>query len=164
MWLTSNKPTPVRTAECSGMIPLYSTGIAHPPNGTIRALRLLCVSKRAVCLRSVTRNTSRRILAQPLTLTLHSYDAENMFATERTSFVKPPALQPGDQIGIVAPASNIKSEMLEAGCRELESLGFRTVYRPDSVKTHRYFSGTDERRAAELLTMVRNPDVKAIFC
>jgi muramoyltetrapeptide carboxypeptidase len=99
-----------------------------------------------------------------LTLTLHSYDAENMFTAERTSFVKPPALQPGDQIGIVAPASNIKSEMLEAGCRELETLGFRTVYRPDIVKTHRYFSGTDERRAAELLTMVRNPDVKAIFC
>jgi len=87
-----------------------------------------------------------------------------MFTTERTSFVRPPALQPGDQIGIVAPASNIKSEMLDAGCRELERLGFRTLYRPDILKTHRYFSGTDERRAAELLEMVRNPDVKAIFC
>jgi len=89
---------------------------------------------------------------------------KNMFTTERTSFVRPPALQPGDQIGIVAPASNIKSEMLDAGCRELERLGFRTLYRPDIVKSHRYFSGTDERRAAELLEMVRNPDVKAIFC
>ncbi|HET9130244.1 MAG TPA: LD-carboxypeptidase, partial [Terriglobia bacterium] len=68
-----------------------------------------------------------------------------------TSFVKPPALQVGDLIGIVAPASNIKAEMLDAGCRELERLGFRTLYRPDIVKTHRYFSGTDERRAAELL-------------
>jgi muramoyltetrapeptide carboxypeptidase len=99
-----------------------------------------------------------------LTLTLHSYDAENMLTTERTSFVRPPALLPGDQIGIVAPASNIKSEMLDAGCRELERLGFRTLYRPDIVKTYRYFSGTDERRAAELLEMVRNPEVKAIFC
>jgi muramoyltetrapeptide carboxypeptidase len=89
---------------------------------------------------------------------------KNMFTTERTSFVRPPALQPGDQIGIVAPASNIKSEMLDAGCRELERLGFRTIYRPDIVTSHRYFSGTDERRAAELLEMVRNPDVKAIFC
>ena len=87
-----------------------------------------------------------------------------MFTTERTSFVRPPALQPGDQIGVVAPASNIKSEMLEAGCHELERLGFRPFYRPDILKTHRYFSGTDERRAAELLEMVRNPDVKAIFC
>jgi Uncharacterized proteins, homologs of microcin C7 resistance protein MccF len=87
-----------------------------------------------------------------------------MFTAERTSFVRPPALQPGDQIGIVAPASNIKSEMLDAGCRELERLGFRTLYRPDIVTSHRYFSGTDERRAGELLEMVRNPDVKAIFC
>ena len=87
-----------------------------------------------------------------------------MFTTERTSFVRPPALQPGDQIGVVAPASNIKFEMLEAGCHELERLGFRPFYRPDILKTHRYFSGTDERRAAELLEMVRNPDVKAIFC
>jgi muramoyltetrapeptide carboxypeptidase len=54
--------------------------------------------------------------------------------------------------------------MLEAGCRELERLGYRTFYRPDILKTHRYFSGTDERRAAELLEMVRNPEVKAIFC
>src|SRR5262249_45099295 len=44
--------------------------------GTIRAFNLLCVSKRAVFLRSATRISSRRILAQALTLTLHSYDAE----------------------------------------------------------------------------------------
>jgi muramoyltetrapeptide carboxypeptidase LdcA involved in peptidoglycan recycling len=52
---------------------------------------------------------------------------KNMFTTERTSFVRPPALQPGDQIGVVAPASNIKSDMLDAGCHELERLGFRTL-------------------------------------
>ena len=87
-----------------------------------------------------------------------------MLTTERASFIRPPALQSGDLIGIVAPASNIKLDMLEAGCRELERLGFRTLYRPDIIKTHRYFSGTDERRAAELLEMIRNPEVKAIFC
>ena len=88
---------------------------------------------------------------------------KNMATTVRTTFVRPPALRNGDLIGIVAPASNIKTELLDAGCRELERLGFRTLYRPDIVKTHRYFSGTDERRAAELLEMVRNPQVKAIF-
>src|SRR5215475_2928635 len=81
-----------------------------------------------------------------------------------TSFIKPPALRSGDLIGIVAPASNIKPEMLEEGCRELERLGFRTYHRPDIVKSYRYFSGTDERRTAEFLEMVRNPEVKAIFC
>jgi len=79
-------------------------------------------------------------------------------------FLKPPALRAGDLIGVVAPASNIKPEMLEEGCRELERLGFRTLYRPDIVKSYRYFSGTDERRTAELLEMIRNPQVRAIFC
>lgn len=78
--------------------------------------------------------------------------------------IKPPALRPGDLIGIAAPASQIKQDMLDAGCRELERLGYRTFYRPDIAKSLRYFSGTDERRAAEFLEMVRNPEVKAIFC
>jgi muramoyltetrapeptide carboxypeptidase len=78
--------------------------------------------------------------------------------------LKPPALRPGDLIGIVAPASNIKPELLEEGCRELEQLGFRTLYRPGITTSYRYFSGTTERRAAEFLEMLRNPDVRAIFC
>jgi muramoyltetrapeptide carboxypeptidase len=78
--------------------------------------------------------------------------------------IKPPALRPGDLIGIVAPASNIKIEMLEEGCRELESLGFRTLYRPDIATSYRYFSGTDDRRVDEFLEMLQNPDVRAIFC
>ena len=87
-----------------------------------------------------------------------------MVIRERAPYLRPPALQSGDLIGIVAPASNIKSDMLDAGCRELEGLGFRTLYRPDIVKSYRYFSGTDERRAGELLDMIRDPEVKAIFC
>jgi muramoyltetrapeptide carboxypeptidase len=78
--------------------------------------------------------------------------------------IKPPALRRGDLIGVVAPASNIKPDLLEDGCRELEQLGFRTLYRPSITTTYRYFSGTVERRAAEFLEMVRNPEVRAIFC
>ncbi len=81
-----------------------------------------------------------------------------------TGRIKPPALQPGDLIGIVAPASNIKPDLLDEGCRELERLGFRTLYRPDISTTYRYFSGSDERRASELVEMIRNPEVRAIFC
>ena len=78
--------------------------------------------------------------------------------------LKPPALRSGDLIGIVAPASNIKPDLLEDGCRELEQLGFRTLYRPGITTAYRYFSGTVERRAAEFLEMLRNPDVRALFC
>ena len=78
--------------------------------------------------------------------------------------IKPPALRPGDTIGIVAPASNIKEDLLQEGCRELERIGFRTLYRPDITSSHRYFSGSTERRAAEFLEMLCNPEVRAIFC
>jgi muramoyltetrapeptide carboxypeptidase len=78
--------------------------------------------------------------------------------------IKPKALKPGDTIGIVAAASNIKKDLLDQGCRELESLGFKTYYRPDIVSSYRYFSGTLERRLGEFLEMLKSPDIDAIFC
>jgi muramoyltetrapeptide carboxypeptidase len=79
-------------------------------------------------------------------------------------WLKPPALLPGDTIGIVAPASNIKPDLLEQGCRELESAGFRTHYRPDIVSSFRYFAGSDARRREEFLEMLQAREIKAIFC
>jgi muramoyltetrapeptide carboxypeptidase len=78
--------------------------------------------------------------------------------------IKPKALKPGDTIGIVAAASNIKKDLLDQGCRELESLGFKTHYRPDITTSFRYFSGTRERRLGEFLEMLKSPDIDAIFC
>ena len=46
-------------------------------------------------------------------------------ATSGRQLVKPPALRPGDTIGIVAPASNVKQADLEAGCKALHRLDIR---------------------------------------
>ena len=78
--------------------------------------------------------------------------------------IKPPALHPGDTIGIVAPASNIKLDLLEQGCQELQRLGFRTYFRPDIVSSFRYFAGPHDRRRDEFLEMLRSSDIHAIFC
>src|SRR3989442_9474504 len=80
------------------------------------------------------------------------------------NLIKPAGLKAGDTIGIVAPASNIKQDLLEQGCRELESLGFKTQFRPDIVSSYRYFSGSRERRLGEFLDMLKNQDIRAIFC
>src|SRR5207244_9018104 len=80
------------------------------------------------------------------------------------NLIKPAALRPGHTIGIVAPASNIKQDLLDQGCRELESLGFKTHYRPDITTSYRYFSGTRERRLGEFLEMLQSPQIDAIFC
>ena len=78
--------------------------------------------------------------------------------------IKPKALKRGDTIGIVAPASNIRKDLLEQGCRELESLGFKTRFNADIASSFRYFSGTRERRLGEFLEMLKSPDIDAIFC
>jgi len=78
--------------------------------------------------------------------------------------VKPKALKPGDTIGVVAAASNIKPDLLQQGCRELERLGFKTYCRPDITSSFRYFSGPHERRIGEFLEMLKSPDIAAIFC
>ena len=80
------------------------------------------------------------------------------------NLIKPAALRPGHKIGVVAAASNIKQDLLDQGCRELESLGFKTYYRPDITTSFRYFSGTRERRLGEFLEMLKSPDIHAIFC
>src|SRR5260221_7307895 len=51
IWLTSNTPTPPRTARCSHIkLPLhgYSTGMSQPPKLTILAPRRLCSAFSAV--------------------------------------------------------------------------------------------------------------------
>src|SRR5262245_12154072 len=78
--------------------------------------------------------------------------------------IKPRALKPGDTIAIVAPASNIKKDLLDQGCRELERLGFKTYFRPDITSSFRYLAGSRERRLGEFLEMLRSPDIHAIFC
>lgn len=77
---------------------------------------------------------------------------------------KPPALQRGDTVGIVAPASNIKRELLQAGCDTLRGLGYKPVYNDSILEQDLYFAGSVERRARELEQMFSREDVRAIIC
>lgn len=81
----------------------------------------------------------------------------------RADMIKPLALRPGDVIGVVAPASDVKPERLAAGARELERLGFRVKFSPSIFARERYLAGSDRRRAEELMAMFEDPEVKAIF-
>ena len=78
--------------------------------------------------------------------------------------VKPAALQPGDTVGIVAPASSIKRELLEAGCETLRELGYRPFFFDSIFDKDIYFAGSAERRARELEEMFTRDDVRAIVC
>ncbi|MBL8205157.1 MAG: LD-carboxypeptidase [Blastocatellia bacterium] len=76
---------------------------------------------------------------------------------------KPKALQSGDLVQIVAPASNLKADYLARGVAELTALGFRVKYDPAILDKDRYTAGSDERRARELMDAFTDPEVKAVW-
>lgn len=81
-----------------------------------------------------------------------------------TSRIKPPALRPGDTVGIVAPASNVKIGDLEAGCEGLRRAGYRPFYFDSILEQDLYFAGSVQRRAQELEEMFVREEVRAIVC
>ena len=83
---------------------------------------------------------------------------------ESTSPVKPPALKSGDLLGVIAPASGIKHDMLADGVRELESLGFKTRLRDDIHTVNRYLAGSLDRRLDEFREMLLDDEVRGIVC
>ncbi len=78
---------------------------------------------------------------------------------------KPAALQPGDTIGVVAPASPFNKETFERSCDNLRRQGYKVLV-PESVYAREmpYFAGTAEQRARDIQEMFENPEVRAIIC
>ncbi len=87
-----------------------------------------------------------------------------MVSTTQNSRIKPRALRPGDKVGIVAPASNVNREMLEAGCDGLRRAGYEPFYFESILDRDLYFAGSVERRARELEDMFLRDDIRAIVC
>lgn len=78
--------------------------------------------------------------------------------------VKPRLLRPGDTIGIVAPASNIKKSDLEAGCDALSRAGYKPVYLDTILDRDVFFAGSVQRRLRELEEMFERDDIRAVLC
>ena len=77
---------------------------------------------------------------------------------------KPPRLQPGDLIGIVSPAAAVQAEKLDQGCAALRQDGFTVQVGQSALKRERFFAGTDQERANELIAMFTDPAIRAVFC
>src|SRR5579871_1103686 len=81
-----------------------------------------------------------------------------------SQLVKPAALRPGDTLGIVAPASNVKQADLEAGCDALRRAGYKPVYLDTILDRDLFFAGSVQRRIRELEAMLERDDVSAALC
>jgi muramoyltetrapeptide carboxypeptidase len=87
-----------------------------------------------------------------------------MVSVSQNPRIKPPALRPGDKVGIVSPASNVKRDLLEAGCDGLRRAGYEPFYFESILERDLYFAGSVERRSRELEDMFVRDDIRAIVC
>lgn len=77
---------------------------------------------------------------------------------------RPPRLQKGDTVGIIAPSSPPNIERLTKALDFLDELGLHYVL-GNTVQLHNhYLAGTDQERAQDLQEMIEDPTIKAIFC
>lgn len=79
--------------------------------------------------------------------------------------IRPPRLEPGDTIGVAAPASPPPDPRnIDRGAAALEALGFKVKLAPHVRKRWGYLAGSDRERAADLMELFADRSVKAILC
>jgi muramoyltetrapeptide carboxypeptidase len=76
---------------------------------------------------------------------------------------KPPALKPGDTVGVVATSAAVERECLERGVGVLASMGYRVKVSAHALDRTGIFAGSDRDRARELNAFFADVGVKAIF-
>ena len=75
----------------------------------------------------------------------------------------PGAVHSGDAVGIIAPASPIKSDFLLKGLQYLQSIGYKGVPSTNlGCRTH-HVAGSFQARLDDFHQMFFNPDIKAVF-
>jgi muramoyltetrapeptide carboxypeptidase len=87
-----------------------------------------------------------------------------MRSSGKPARVYPGKVSKGDTVGIISPGSPISSELLRAGCKTLESLGYKPFYFASILDQDHYFAGAHQQRASELEQMFLKPEIRAILC
>ena len=82
----------------------------------------------------------------------------------KPKILKPPKLQKGDTIGILAPAGPVAPWELEPGIELLQGYGYRVLLSPHLYKRKDYTAGDDTSRSEDFHEMWMNPGVKALLC
>ena len=78
--------------------------------------------------------------------------------------IRPPQLEPGDTVGIVAPASPFDADLFDEGIKTLESMGYRTHVPDDLFERNGYLAGSDEHRIDIFHRLLADSKIKAIVC
>lgn len=76
----------------------------------------------------------------------------------------PARLKPGDQVGLITPASYLEDEGLEKAVKNLEQLGLKPVLGKNIRADYGSLAGTDEQRLADLHQMFSDPAIQGVWC
>lgn len=78
--------------------------------------------------------------------------------------IRPPFLQSGDKIGIVAPGRKVSAHDIDAAIKKLWSWNLEPVPAANLFSNdHSYLAGLDEQRLHDYQTMLDDPSIKAII-
>jgi muramoyltetrapeptide carboxypeptidase len=77
---------------------------------------------------------------------------------------KPDALQSGNRIRLIAPASPFDVGAFKAGCQVLEGLGLVLAVDRGEFSREGFLAGSDRRRAEALTRALREEDTRAVWC
>jgi muramoyltetrapeptide carboxypeptidase len=75
----------------------------------------------------------------------------------------PPAVHPGDRVGVAALSGPVAGENLARGVEALYELGFEPVLASNLSERHQFFAGTDEQRLSGFHELVADDSLGAII-
>ncbi len=79
--------------------------------------------------------------------------------------IVPQHLEPGDTVGLIAPASApVSADALDRSLALLQNLGFKPLLGRHTRQRHGFLAGPDRDRAGDLMRMFTNRRVRGIFC
>lgn len=78
--------------------------------------------------------------------------------------IVPPPVVPGATIGVVAPGGAVNADALARGVAALETMGYRVRLAAHVLERRRYLAGSAEVRLADLVAMLRDPEIGAVLC
>ncbi|RYL93468.1 LD-carboxypeptidase [Sporolactobacillus sp. THM7-4] len=76
---------------------------------------------------------------------------------------KPPMLRQGDTVGVVTLGSPLGTNVINSGIQGLRNFGFQVIIGKNVYAQTGFLAGTDQERAADLMDMFHNDDVKMII-
>ena len=78
--------------------------------------------------------------------------------------IRPPRLNPGDEIAIIAPAGPVTPEELEKPIELLKTHGYRVALASHLYRNQGYLAGNDDERLADLHEAFQDSNTRAILC